>query len=86
MKKLKIFLIFIFIFGTIFIYILLFLLYGSSFSFRDWLINTAFSTMSHKYIATFFYDDKVIQNSLDKNSITAFTFDSNLEEIKLDEE
>ena len=83
MKKLKIFLIFIFIFGTIFIYILLFLLYGSSFSFRDWLINTAFSTMSHKYIATFFYDDKVIQNSLDKNSITAFTFDSNLEEIKL---
>ena len=81
-KKLKIFLILIFIFGIVFINIFLFLLYGPFFKFRDWLINTAITTMNHRYLATFFYDDEVIEDSLDKNSITAFKFDSDLEKIE----
>ena len=80
--KLKIFLIFIFVVGTIGIYILLFLLYGINFKFRDWLINTSMNTMNHKYIANFFYDEKAIQDSLNKNTISDFSFMSDLDNIK----
>lgn len=47
----------------------IFLLYGPYRGFREWLITTANSTMTHQYIATWFYDDKTIQECLDRNKI-----------------
>ena len=83
MKKfLKGILIFIFILGTIGIYSFLFLIYGPKSSFRDWLINTSISTRSHKYLAKIFFDEETVNDSLLKNDIKAFKFDSNLEEIE----
>jgi len=46
-----------------------FLLYGPWPGFRDWLITTAMTTMTHQYFATWFYDDDTIQDSLNKNKI-----------------
>ena len=48
---------------------LLFLLYGPWSGFRDWLITTAISSMRHQYLATWFYDDKTIQECLNKNKV-----------------
>lgn len=47
----------------------LFLLYGPWSGFRDWLITTAMSSMKHQYLATWFYDDKTIQDCLNKNKV-----------------
>ena len=47
----------------------LFLFYGPWSGFRDWLITTAMSSMRHQYLATWFYDDKTIQECLDKNKV-----------------
>lgn len=49
--------------------VVIFLLYGPWNGFRDWLITTAMSTMNHQYLATWFYDDKTIQECLDKNKV-----------------
>ena len=46
-----------------------FLLYGPYSGFRDWLITTAMTTMTHQYFATWFYDDETIQESLAKNKV-----------------
>ena len=81
-KALKRFLIVFLVFGIICIYFGLFLLYGPNLRFRDWLINTAMSTMNHKYLATWFYDEDTIQDCLIRNYISDFAFISNLEEIK----
>lgn len=48
---------------------LLFLLYGPWSGFRDWLITTAMYSMRHQYLATWFYDDKTIQECLNKNKV-----------------
>ena len=40
-----------------------FLLYGPYSGFRDWLITTAMTTMTHQYFATLFYDDDTIQDA-----------------------
>ena len=45
------------------------LLYGPYSGFRDWLITTAMTTMTHQYFATWFYDDETIEASLDKNKV-----------------
>lgn len=47
----------------------LFLLYGPISTFREWWITTAMTTMTHQYLATWFYDDKTIQEVLDKNKV-----------------
>ena len=47
----------------------LFLMYGPYNGFRDWYITTAMTTMSHQYLATWFYSDKTINEVLDKNKI-----------------
>ena len=39
-----------------------FLLYGPYSGFRDWLITTAMTTMTHQYFATWFYDDETIKS------------------------
>ena len=46
-----------------------FLLYGPWAGFRDWLITTAMTTMTHQYFATWFYDDDTIEESLNKNKV-----------------
>ena len=45
------------------------LLYGPWSTFRNWLITTAMTTMSHQYLATWFYDDKTIEKVLSQNYV-----------------
>lgn len=59
----------LFILGTIGIIVVLFLLYGPFSGFRNWLITTAMTTMTHQYFATWFYDDETIDYVLNKNKI-----------------
>lgn len=65
-KKILIFILWIGIIGC---FSGLFLLYGPYRGFREWLITTANTTMTHKYLATWFYDDLTIQECLDRNKI-----------------
>ena len=67
----------LFILGTIGICSLLFLLYGPVSSFRDWLITTAMTTMTHQYLATTFYTDDVINYVLSKNKVVEVDGSSN---------
>lgn len=46
-----------------------FLLYGPWSGFREWLITTAMTTMTHQYFATWFYDDDTILDALNKNKV-----------------
>ena len=46
-----------------------FLLYGPYAGFRDWLITTAMTTMTHQYFATWFYNEETIQAVLAKNKV-----------------
>lgn len=45
------------------------LLYGPYSGFREWLITTAMTTMTHQYFATWFYDEDTIQDALNKNKV-----------------
>jgi len=45
------------------------LLYGPNDKFRNWLITTAMTTMSHQYLATWFYSDETIQKVLEENVV-----------------
>ena len=45
-----------------------FLLYGPYPGFREWLITTAMTTMTHQYLATWFYSDETIQEVLNKKT------------------
>ena len=46
-----------------------FLLYGPYSGFRNWLITTAMTTMTHQYFATWFYDDETINQVLAQNKV-----------------
>lgn len=46
-----------------------YLLYGPYPNFRNWLITTAMTTMNHKYLATWFYDDDTIEKILKDNYV-----------------
>ncbi len=59
----------LFTLGTIGIIVVLFLLYGPWSGFREWLVTTAMTTMTHQYFATWFYDEETINYVLDKNKI-----------------
>lgn len=59
----------LFILGTIGICSVLFLLYGPFPVFREWLVTTAMTTMTHQYFATWFYDDDVIEHILNNNKV-----------------
>ena len=58
-----------FILGILGVVSLAVLLYGPYSGFRDWLITTAMTTMSHQYFATWFYDEETIAQVLDKNKV-----------------
>ena len=55
--------------GIIGISTLLILFYGPIPTFRDWWITTAMTTMSHKYLAEWFFDEETINEVLAKNTI-----------------
>ncbi len=46
-----------------------FLLYGPYPNFRNWLITTAMTTMSHQYLATIFYSEETIDKVLKDNYV-----------------
>lgn len=46
-----------------------YLLYGPYPNFRNWLITTAMTTMNHRYLATWFYDDATIEKILKNNYV-----------------
>lgn len=48
---------------------LAFLLYGPYPNFRNWLITTAMTTMSHQYLATWFYDEDTINEVMQNNYV-----------------
>ncbi len=72
----------LFTLGTIGIIIVLFLLYGPFAGFRNWLITTAMTTMTHQYFATWFYDDETIQYVLNKNKIVEIDEITDTDQIK----
>ena len=68
-NKVKIIFTYLFRLGILGIIILLFLLYGPYNGFRDWLITTAMTTMTHQYFATWFLNDEIINSVLDRNKV-----------------
>lgn len=74
------------ILGSIFVTLLgvfLFLLYGPWSWFRETLITSAMTTMNHQYLATWFYDDKTIQEVLKKHYVESLgNSNPNLIEMK----
>lgn len=59
----------IFIIFFIVNFLILFLLYGPYSGFRTLLITTSMTTMNHRYIAEFFFNDKIINSVMSKNSV-----------------
>ena len=76
----------IFLLGSIGIFILLTLLYGPWGGFRDWLVTTAMTTMTHQYFATWFYDDDVIEYILANNKVHEIKEDTNIDLIKVEDD
>ena len=72
---------YLFMLGTIGIMCLLFMLYGPISAFREWLVTTAMTTMTHQYFATWFYDDETIEHILENNKIIEVNEDTNLDDI-----
>lgn len=60
------------------------LLYGPWHGFRDWLITTAMTTLSHQWMATIFYDDETIKSVLAENVVIETGETSNTEEIEIE--
>ncbi|MBE6157955.1 MAG: phosphodiester glycosidase family protein [Firmicutes bacterium] len=58
-----------------------FILYGTSF--KDLLITSSYSTMSHKYIADILYSDKDIDDVLNRNAVLESSEVSNPDLIKV---
>ncbi|MBQ2639534.1 MAG: phosphodiester glycosidase family protein [Bacilli bacterium] len=54
---------------TIFVSCFLFLLYGPIHIFKDYLITSSMTTLSHQYIAKLFYSEKTINKVLDRNRV-----------------
>ena len=69
--------------GSAGIIIVLFLLYGPAIGFREWLVTTAMTTMTHQYFATWFYDEDTINYILDKNKVIEIDEATDLDAINL---
>ncbi len=67
--------------GSIGIITVLFLLYGPITGFREWLVTTAMTTMTHQYFATWFYDEATINYILDKNKVVEIEEETDLNAI-----
>lgn len=63
----------------------LFLLYGPIAFFRDTLITSAMTTLSHQYYATTFYSKETILEVLEKHKVTNLTIKTEIDAIDTDE-
>lgn len=68
-----------------FVLICFFLTYGPINYFRDFLITTAMTTQTHKYLARTFYSDETINKVLTQNAITDFSSGSDTSQIVIGE-
>lgn len=57
------------------------LMYSPIKGFREWLISSAMATMSHKYLATWFYNEEEINKVLEANQLVEQIEDTNLNSI-----
>lgn len=57
------------------------LLYGPYAGFRDWLITTAMTTMTHQWIAYLFYDEDTINNVMANNKVEEIQEDTDTNAI-----
>lgn len=81
-KKLwKKILIVIVILGIIGASTLAFLLYGPYNGFRDWLITSSMTTMTHHWIAELFYNDETINEVMSKNKVEEIIEDTDTSSI-----
>ncbi len=55
---------------------ILFLLYGPYNGFRDWLVTSAMTTLSHKYLAEWFYNEKNINKIIENNDVVEVVEDT----------
>ena len=58
-----------------------FLLYGPYSGFRDWLITTAMTTMTHQWIAYFFYSEDTVNNVMASNIVEEIEEDTDTDAI-----
>jgi exopolysaccharide biosynthesis protein len=56
----------------------LYILYGPYTGFRNWLIPTAMTTMNHRYFATWFYSEEMIESILSENTVIESDEDTDL--------
>lgn len=63
----------------------LFLLYGPYPNFRNWLVTTAMTTMSHQYFATTFYSEDRINKVLEQNNVVEPEFNTDTSLIVAEE-
>lgn len=73
----------IFTIGSIGIIAGLTLLYGPWGNFREWLITTAMTTMTHQYYATWFYDEEVINDVLNRNKVVEINEETDINSINI---
>ena len=71
----------LFTLGTLGIITVLVLLYGPWSGFREWLVTTAMTTMTHQYFATWFYDEETIEHILDKNKVVEIDEETDINAI-----
>ena len=57
------------------------LLYGPYNGFRDWLITTAMTTMTHQWIAYFFYSEDTVNNVMENNKVEEIEEDTDTNAI-----
>lgn len=84
-NKVKIVFTHLFRLGIIGIIAVLVLLYGPYNGFRDWLVTTAMTTMTHQYFATWFYDEDVINSVLGKNKVVETDETTDISQIDTDD-
>ena len=60
-----------------------FLLYGPYHGFRDWLITTAMTTMSHQWIAYLFYSQDTIDEVMANNKVDEIVEDTDIDAITI---
>lgn len=58
-----------------------FLLYGPYGGFREWLITSAMTTMTHQWIAYIFYDEDTVESILGSNRVEEIIEDTDVETI-----
>ena len=61
--------------------VLAFLLYGPYNGFRDWLITSSMTTMTHHWVAELFYSDETIQEVLSRNRVNEIQEDTDTDSI-----